>query len=285
LAALTRAWLLPQETAMIDLIADLLTRSLLWVYLVVGSVAVARFVIVAGGAWWALWASTPSRFAARRLRDRKPSRRQVKREIMYSLAACLMFPTSAFIIIFLGQHRLTQVYFYVSEHGWAYLGLSVVLMVFLHDALFYWKHRLLHVRWLMRNVHFRHHEFNNPSPWAAFAFHPVEGFLHSLSVVIIVCLIPAHPIALSIFLTLSVIANVYGHCGFEVLPDRFQRHWLGRSLNSPSLHGWHHCRDDKNFGLYFTFWDKLMRTQEQPAFDSIAVQTGDGCYDSTTNNR
>ncbi len=270
---------------MIDLIADLLTRSLLWVYLVVGGVAVARFVIVAGGVSWALSGNTPWRFTARRLRDRKPGRRQVTREIMYSLATCLIFPTSVFIVIFLNQYGLTQVYFYVSEYGWAYLGLSVVVMVFLHDALFYWTHRLLHARWLMRNVHFRHHEFNNPSPWAAFAFHPVEGFLQSFAVVILVCLIPTHPISLSVFLTLSVIANVYGHCGFELLPARLQQRWLGRFLNSPSLHGWHHYRGDKNFGLYFTFWDKLMRTQEQPDFDSIAIQTGDGRYDSTANNR
>lgn len=260
---------------MIDLIADLLSRSLLWVYLVVGGVAVARFAIVAGGMWWILWRNTPSRFASKRIRECEPGRQEITQEILYSLSTCLIFPTSVFLVFFLSQHGLTQVYFYVSDYGWAYLGLSVVLMLVLHDALFYWTHRMLHARWFMRNVHFRHHEFHNPSPWAAFAFHPIEGFLQGFAVVIIVCLIPTHPISLSVFLTISVIGNVYGHCGFELLPDRVRQHRFGRFLNSPSLHGWHHYRGDKNFGLYFTFWDNAMRTREQPNFKSFSTSLGD----------
>ena len=254
---------------MIDLIADLLSRSLLWVFLVTASVALVRYLLVAGGAWWLLWGRNAPRFAPRRLRARRPDPVQLRREVSYSLATCLMFPTSAFLVIALARWDLPRVYFYVSDYGWPYLVISVALMVLLHDALFYWSHRLLHLPWLMRHVHYRHHESENPTPWTAFAFHPVEGFIQVFNIVIIVCLIPAHPFALSAFLILNVLGNVFGHCGFELLPHPFRTRAPGRYLNSPSLHGWHHCRGDSNFGLYFTFWDDLMGTRGSPDFRSI----------------
>lgn len=251
---------------MIDLIADLLSRSLLWVFAVTCVVAVVRYLVIAGGAWWLVWGGGVSRFVAAGPRPSAPDPKQVRREILYSLVSCLFFPAFAFLVVILAQFDLPLVYFYVADHGWSYLVFSIFLMVLLHDALFYWSHRLLHTRWLMRNVHFRHHQSIEPTPWAAFSFHPIEAFLQVLNIVIIVCLIPAHPFALSVFLILNVAGNVFGHCGLELMPGSFGDHGFWRRFNSPSLHGWHHRRGNKNFCLYFTFWDDLMATIERPKF-------------------
>lgn len=40
----------------------------------------------------------------------------------------------------------------------AYMALSVVALDYLHDAWFYWGHRLLHWRPLYKHVHAIHHE-------------------------------------------------------------------------------------------------------------------------------
>lgn len=45
----------------------------------------------------------------------------------------------------------------VGVRGWLYVALCVVLMDHLHDAWFYWTHRLLHWRPLYRWVHWEHH--------------------------------------------------------------------------------------------------------------------------------
>lgn len=253
---------------MIDLVADMLSRSALWAFALTCLVAIIRYSVVAGGAWLFLWRGGKSPFMAKRLRAGKPGPEQVRREVTYSLLTCVLFPTSVLCCVILAQFDLTRVYFYVSDFGWSYLVFSIVLMVFLHDALFYWTHRLLHLRPLMRRIHAIHHRSLDPTPWAAFAFHPLEGFLQVFNVVIIVLVIPAHPIALSIFLLLNVCANVYGHCGFEFFPARFRDNRLGRLLGSPSVHGWHHARGRNNYGLYFTFWDRVMGTWEPPAFET-----------------
>lgn len=256
---------------MIDLLADLLSRSLLWVFALTTVVALIRYVVVAGGAWYLLWSSTPSRHIDKRLRAGKPPASQIKREIVYSLFACLVHPAAACVIIALSPFDLVRVYFYVTDYGWPYFVLSIALMLLIHDAVFYWLHRLLHTNWLMRHVHRVHHQSDDPSPWTALAFHPVEALLQVSSFVIVIMIIPAHPLALSVFLVLNIVINVLGHCGFEVFPESLRRHRLGRFLNSPSMHSWHHLRRDTNFCLYFTFWDRLMGTGEAPDFDGLPI--------------
>jgi len=38
----------------------------------------------------------------------------------------------------------TQMYFKLARHGWVWFAASVGLTIFLHDAYFYWTHRLMH---------------------------------------------------------------------------------------------------------------------------------------------
>ena len=63
-------------------------------------------------------------------------------------------------------------------------------------------------------------------------------------------------------LTTMTIWAVVNHLGLEGLPGQFPHHWLGRWMIGPAHHSIHHDHQDKHFGLYFTFWDKLMGTEE-----------------------
>jgi sterol desaturase/sphingolipid hydroxylase (fatty acid hydroxylase superfamily) len=54
--------------------------------------------------------------------------------------------------------------------------------------------------------------------------------------------------------------NVYGHLGFEIYPKGLNKHWLGRWINTSVNHNMHHQFFKGNYGLYFTFWDKVMNT-------------------------
>jgi hypothetical protein len=66
-----------------------------------------------------------------------------------------------------------------------------------------------------------------------------------------VFLIPAHPLALGLFL-LYMIAQVVGHLGFEVFGRSFARHPLTRWHTTPTHHDLHHRRGHGNYGLYFS---------------------------------
>jgi sterol desaturase/sphingolipid hydroxylase (fatty acid hydroxylase superfamily) len=137
-------------------------------------------------------------------------------------------------------------------------------MVLLHDTFFYWLHRAMHTRLLFERVHRLHHESLYPTAFAAYSFSWIEATAEALIVTAIMYIIPAHPLALLIFQTISTAYNVYGHCGREFYPQGMDHHWLGRWLNTSTLHAHHHHRGRGNYSFYFTFWDRLMGTLEEP---------------------
>jgi lathosterol oxidase len=75
--------------------------------------------------------------------------------------------------------------------------------------------------------------------------------------------IPVHSIHLSLFFIFSLVYNVYGHLGFELYPKGFSRHWLGKWVNTSVSHNMHHQFFKGNYGLYFTFWDRWMKTMSR----------------------
>jgi len=116
----------------------------------------------------------------------------------------------------------------------------------------------MHTRALFRTFHAVHHLSTNPTPWTAYSFHPLESVVQALGVVLIIFIMPSHPLALIIFQTISTAINVYGHLGYEIYPRSCSRHWLGRWINTSVAHNLHHKTARHNFGFYFLFWDRLM---------------------------
>lgn len=53
--------------------------------------------------------------------------------------------------------------------------MSIVALWFLldlfHDTWFYFAHRALHCRWVLRNVHYMHHQSTTPSAFSGYSFH------------------------------------------------------------------------------------------------------------------
>jgi sterol desaturase/sphingolipid hydroxylase (fatty acid hydroxylase superfamily) len=91
-----------------------------------------------------------------------------------------------------------------------------------------------------------HHRSTNPSPWAAYSFHPVEAVVEAGIFVVIVFTIPAHGLALFAFLLYMIVRNVLGHLGIEFLPKNFlHNHWL-RWHTTTTHHDLHHKCFDHN---------------------------------------
>jgi sterol desaturase/sphingolipid hydroxylase (fatty acid hydroxylase superfamily) len=220
-----------------------------------------RYLIVAGLAFSAWYA----RRARGKLQSAMPRRADVRREIAYSVSAILIFGLINGLIFGYGVAPHTQLYFRVADHGWTYFWLSIPLMILAHDTWFYWTHRLMHTRALFRLVHGVHHLSRNPTPWAAYSFHPYESVVEALGVVVILFIMPCHPMALLLFQTISTLINVYGHLGYELYPQGWPEHWLGRWVNTSVAHNAHHEKARHNYGFYFLFWDRWMGTLD-PAY-------------------
>jgi sterol desaturase/sphingolipid hydroxylase (fatty acid hydroxylase superfamily) len=148
----------------------------------------------------------------------------------------------------------------VADHGWPWFCTSIVLTIFLHDAYFYWTHRLMHHRRLFPIFHRVHHLSHNPSPWAAYAFHPAEGLVQAGILPLTAILIPIHPLAFAIFMMWQLTDNILGHTGYEFYPRWLMKTPLKFFLNPPTHHAMHHEKMHGNYGIYFNFWDRLMGT-------------------------
>ncbi|MCB0634987.1 MAG: sterol desaturase family protein, partial [Lewinella sp.] len=141
-----------------------------------------------------------------------------------------------------------------------YLPFSFAMLVVLHDAYFYWMHRLLHHPRLFRWMHLAHHRSNNPTPWASLAFDPLEAVLEIAIVPVLVLVIPLHPTVLLAFATWALAWNVIGHLGYELFPGGWVDHPVLRWLNTSTHHNLHHRYSKGNYGLYFNWWDRWMDT-------------------------
>ena len=79
---------------------------------------------------------------------------------------------------------------------------------------------------LYRFVHLVHHQSRNPSPWAAFAFHPLEAVVEAGIVFVIAFMLPFHGTALLAFLVFMTFYNAYGHLGMSCIRNAFfVLHW------------------------------------------------------------
>ena len=166
----------------------------------------------------------------------------------------------AYIIFRSPLAAYTMRYENITDKGWAYWWISVIAMIFIHDTYFYWTHRAMHHPSLYRYVHLIHHQSRNPSPWAAFAFHPIEAVVEAGIVFVIAFMLPFHGTALLAFLIFMSFYNAYGHLGYELYTKRFLRSALGRWVNTSVAHNHHHEKFLGNYGLYFLFWDRWMGT-------------------------
>ena len=185
---------------------------------------------------------------------------QLRRELMYGFISLVIFTITGFAVFLLYHYNISSIYLDITQYSILYFLFSIVLMIFFHDMYFYWTHRLLHLPGWYQKVHSIHHLSSNPSPFTSLSFHPIESVIQALVLPLMVIIIPSHPFAIFIFLVYMVYKNVRGHAGYEfTTSDQRESKW--NKVHSYSIyHNLHHLHGRDNYGLYFTIWDRLMRT-------------------------
>jgi sterol desaturase/sphingolipid hydroxylase (fatty acid hydroxylase superfamily) len=220
-----------------------------------------KYFLIAGPAFLVFYILLKNKIRYKKIQQGFPGKKDYWREIFFSVLSIIIFSFPPLLMLYSDAIRPhTTFYKDIAEYGWAYTVLAFPLMLLMHDTYFYWMHRLMHHPKLFRLFHLVHHKSNNPSPWAAYAFHPLEAVVESLIFVVFLFTIPVHSIHLMLFFIFSLVYNVYGHLGFELYPKGFNTHWLGKWINTSVSHNMHHRYFRGNYGLYFTVWDRLMRT-------------------------
>ena len=195
-----------------------------------------------------------------KIQQKFPKNNDYLRELFYSLVTMLIF---SLIIVILNSPPIAEYttrYQLIETYGWAYyFGVFPILFI-MHDLYFYIMHRIMHHPYLFKFIHLVHHKSTNPSPWAAYAFHPLEAILEQGIVIIFYFTLPIHITHLAIFFLFSIIYNVYGHLGYELYPKGFNKNWFGKWINTSINHNQHHQFFKGNYGLYTLIWDRLFGT-------------------------
>ena len=243
--------------------AQLLIEALaVWLVAVIGNLA--YYAAATGSIALLLRLFWKKGLAERKIQRRQTSAADIRREIRASLSAVMVFSLIAVLIYFGQQAKLFTLYQKVALGGIPYLVATIAAMVVAHDAYFYWSHRLIHHRRLFLRVHRTHHKSIAPSTFAAWAFDPLETALYGMFVPLWLLAVPMHQVGVLIFVWIAVLRTAVGHCGVELFPLRLaEDRWFGWIITN-THHEIHHTDVNYNFGLYFTWWDRLMGT-EYPA--------------------
>jgi sterol desaturase/sphingolipid hydroxylase (fatty acid hydroxylase superfamily) len=196
----------------------------------------------------------------RRIQARQPTRNDYVREFATSMRTVGIFAASGLLTIWAERQGWLAV---PSAHTTplALIGAVIALLLW-HDTWFYWTHRAMHDPRLFRTMHRTHHRSVTPTPFAAYAFDSSEAVVQSAFLPIWLLVVPVPHIAIFIFLAIMIIRNVMGHAGFELMP----RGWVDQPLlgwiNTTVHHDLHHSGGfNSNYGLYFTWWDRICGTE------------------------
>ncbi len=220
--------------------------------------AVGAFVL----AWIVLHPVLKRRMLARRRWPRLP---QVAREILFSVATQVVFLATAIWLFWTDSMGAANMYTVVADYGVLYFGLTVFMVLVLHDTAFYWTHRMMHHPVLFERVHRVHHESVDPTPFTAYSFHPLEAIVEQVSfvwaVTVVALIMPWHPAAIAVGSTLQLIFNVIAHLGYEIYPRGWHRLPVLRWKTPATHHYMHHQRVGGNYGLYFRWWDRICGTE------------------------
>ncbi len=230
----------------------------------------ARYLIGAGGVFVVVWLALGPALAERKIRASTPPASQMRREALTSVRTAAVFAANGLLVYYLRSIGLIDVYLDPGERGWAYFAFSVVALIVLHDAWFYWTHRLIHHPRLFRRVHRTHHKSYNPSPWTAYSFDMSEAAINALYLPAALLVLPAAPLAIFLFLAHMMARNAIGHCGYELFPSRRNGRPLFDWMTTVTHHDLHHAEAGWNYGLYFTWWDRLMGTEHPRYHRSFA---------------
>ena len=226
------------------------------------SLIALRYILFAGIVFLIFYVGFKRAFLFRKIQERFPKKADYVRDISFSLVTTGIFGIY-FILIFLVFKDDVKLFSGFDHMPWWYHIISFGLMVIVHDTYFYWTHRLMHHPKLFRYFHLVHHKSHNPSPWAAYAFHPFEAIVEGGIIPLLAFLIPAYIPVFLLFFLFQLGVNVYGHTGFELFPKKFNTSWIGRWINTSVAHNMHHKHFNCNYSLYFMFWDRLMGTVHQ----------------------
>ena len=196
------------------------------------------------------------------LKDKRILKNQIRKEMASS---CFSIPMMGFFSLpfyMVSIRGYSKLYYYPTEEngGVGYMIFSVILYLAFTDFAIYWIHRFLHTfPWLYKNIHKEHHKWIVVTPYACFAFHPIDGTSQSVPYLIFPWFFPIQKVLYVCLYVFVMLWTVAIHDKFS-----FVRNVV---VNGSAHHNLHHTHYMYNYGQFFTFWDRVGGSFRQPKWD------------------
>ncbi len=238
-----------------------LWREVVQVFPIIFTIEAGRYILTAGLFSLIIWAFWRAHYAARKIQTRQATAADYRREVFASLRTALVFSITGFGMYYASRAGWLTIYEDFSVKGPLYFVATLIAMIVAQDAYFYWTHRAMHHPRLFRTFHHTHHKSKTPTPWTAYAFDVPEAVVMVAFVPLWAALVPMHDLAIFTFVTWQIVRNVMGHAGVELYPVAGKPSRLFGWWNTTTHHDLHHQHGRSNYGLYFSWWDRLMGTE------------------------
>jgi len=177
----------------------------------------------------------------------EPSKKQKHFEIKHSLKSIVLFGFSIIPIIYLIRKDIIQ----LLPNNWYYIIIGLIILNLWNELHFYIVHRIMHTKFMMKNVHYIHHKSRVPTIYSVFSFHWLEAVLLSTVPLTIVPFLPFSILAIFIYPTTSILLNFAGHCNYRFGNGKCEE-WTKLGTH----HNQHHTKGKENYGFALNIFDK-----------------------------
>lgn len=183
-----------------------------------------------------------------KITEAQASTQQVKSEILHSLKSIVVFGFSSLPLIYCIRMGVITL---MPNNFFTVIGGLLILTIW-NEVHFFTIHRMMHNRFLMKHVHYIHHQSKVPTVFSIYSFHWFEAFLLSTVPITIAPFIALSPVAIALYPISSIILNLAGHCNHRFGNGNGES-WVYFATH----HHQHHHKGRKNYGFAFNFLDKL----------------------------
>ncbi len=200
-----------------------------------------------------VWAFASPRFAAQRI-SQAPTMKVSRSARLENIAVS---STLSLLTVVGGTYALFDVLFHQRETPLWLIALQGVGILVVYDFLYYFMHRGMHNKKVMRFVHGVHHRARNPSSLESFYLHPAELFAGLALLMLCTFIVgPVHIYSFGAAFFIYSPLNIVIHCGL-----RFKNPLLAPITFLTKKHHVHHMDDfGRNYASLTPLPDLVFRT-------------------------
>jgi len=221
-------------------------------YLEVFGLTLAYFIVLYFGVGYVfLWLCTKLEKMGilNKISTKEIPTKQLRFEILHSLKSIFIFGLSGIPVIWL--YRNDFVHFLPNTLPNILIGL--VILNLYNELHFFVVHRMMHLPYFMKKIHWVHHQSRIPTIQSVYSFHWIEATLLSTVPLTIIPFFDFAALAVGIYPLTSILLNLSGHCNYRFGNGK-GNNWQLLGTN----HHHHHSKGKQNFGFAVPILDSFL---------------------------